>query len=77
MKSFNYYAWLACLPVISVAQQAGNYTAEIHPSLTISKCSKGSGCTLESKSIVLGFFLLLFFIFINNLLINDISLIIY
>nr|BAJ07534.1 glycoside hydrolase family 7 [Flammulina velutipes] len=38
---------------VVLGQQVGTLTAEVHPSLTVSKCSAGGSCTAENKSVVL------------------------
>jgi len=42
----------ASLLIVARAQQAGTNTAEVHPALTVSKCT-ASGCTTSTQSIVI------------------------
>jgi cellulose 1,4-beta-cellobiosidase len=35
------------------AQQAGTLTAEVHPQMSISRCTAGGTCTVEQHTIVL------------------------
>jgi len=54
MISINSILWIAStIPVFIGAQQIGTNTPEIHPPLSVSKCSSSTGCLMESKSIVL------------------------
>ena len=50
-----YRSILASLSALAIVrgQQVGTNTAETHPTLSVSKCTKAGGCTASSQSIVL------------------------
>ncbi|DAZ93874.1 TPA: hypothetical protein N0F65_008140, partial [Lagenidium giganteum] len=50
---WKYAIAAAVLPQVLLAQQAGNVTSEVHPSLTSEVCTKAGGCTTQATKVVL------------------------